>query len=97
MRAVLDVKPGALLVSQKAVVEQQGGFSVAVVGQDGKVDLRPVEPGERIGSLWVITKGLNPGETVIVAGLQFVRPGMAVKAEAAPTADDTASDPPNPR
>jgi RND family efflux transporter MFP subunit len=97
VRAVLDVKPGALLVSQKAVVEQQGGFSVAVVGQDGKVDLRPVEPGERIGSLWVITKGLNPGETVIVAGLQFVRPGMAVKAEAAPTADDTASDPPNPR
>jgi membrane fusion protein (multidrug efflux system) len=97
VRAVLDVKPGALLVPQKAVIEQQGGFSVAVVGPDGKVDLRPVEPGERIGPLWVITKGLNPGETVIVAGLQFVRPGTQVKAEPAPAPDDTTGDPPNPR
>jgi membrane fusion protein, multidrug efflux system len=62
----------------------QGGFRVDVVGADGKADIRAVEPGERVGSLWIIEKGLNPGENVIVAGLQFVRPGMKVKARPAP-------------
>jgi membrane fusion protein (multidrug efflux system) len=83
VRAALDVKTGALLVPQKAVTELQGGYRVAVVGQDGKVEIRPVEPGERVGELWVIEKGLKAGEQVIVAGLQYVRPGMAVKAKAA--------------
>jgi len=84
VRAALEVKNGALLVPQKAVTELQGGFRVDVVGADGKADIRAVEPGERVGSLWIIEKGLNPGENVIVAGLQFVRPGMKVKARPAP-------------
>jgi len=84
VRAALDTKTGALLVPQKAVTELQGGFRVVVVGADGKADIRPVEPGERVGSLWIIDKGLKAGENVIVAGLQFVRPGMTVKARPAP-------------
>ncbi len=84
VRAALEVKTGALLVPQKAVTELQGGFRVAVVGADDKADIRAVEPGERVGSLWIIEKGLKPGENVIVAGLQFVRPGMRVKAGPAP-------------
>jgi membrane fusion protein (multidrug efflux system) len=91
IRAALEVKTGALLVPQKAVTELQGGFRVAVVGPDSKVDIRSVEPGERVGSLWIIEKGLKPGESVIVAGLQFVRPGMSVKAKPAPSGDDGAS------
>lgn len=84
VRAALDVKTGALLVPQKAVTELQGGFRVVVVGADGKADVRAVEPGERVGSLWIIDKGLKAGENVIVAGLQFVRLGMTVKARPAP-------------
>jgi len=91
VRAALEVKTGALLVPQKAVTELQGGFRVAVVGADSKADIRTVEPAERVGSLWIIDKGLKPGESVIVAGLQFVRPGMSVKAKPAPAEDDTAS------
>ncbi|HKC13703.1 MAG TPA: efflux RND transporter periplasmic adaptor subunit [Vicinamibacteria bacterium] len=91
VRAALEVKTGALLVPQKAVTELQGGFRVAVVGPDSKVDIRTVEPGEKVGSLWIIEKGLKLGESVIVAGVQFVRPGMSVKAKPAPSEDDGAS------
>jgi membrane fusion protein (multidrug efflux system) len=91
VRAALEVRTGALLVPQKAVTELQGGFRVAVVGPDSKVEIRSVEPGERVGSLWIIDKGLKLGESVIVAGIQFVRPGMGVKAKPAPSEDDGAS------
>jgi membrane fusion protein (multidrug efflux system) len=91
VRAALDVKTGALLVPQKAVTELQGGFRVVVVGADGKADVRVVEPGERVGSLWIIDKGLKAGENVIVAGLQFVRPGTTVKARPAPPEREAAS------
>jgi membrane fusion protein (multidrug efflux system) len=80
IRAALDVKAGALLVPQRAVMELQGGYRVGVVGGDGKVEIRAVEPAERVSDLWVIDKGLRPGESVIVTGLQYVKPGMAVVA-----------------
>jgi membrane fusion protein, multidrug efflux system len=89
VRAALEVKTGALLVPQRAVMELQGGFRVAVVLADGKADIRAVEPGERQGDLWIIDKGLKAGESVIVSGLQYVRAGMTVKAK--PFAPETAS------
>jgi membrane fusion protein, multidrug efflux system len=85
VRAALGVKAGALLVPQRAVSELQGGYRVGVVGADGKAEIRAVEPGERVGELWVVDKGLKPGEQVIVAGLQYVRAGMAVQAKADPS------------
>lgn len=79
IRAALAVKTGALLVPQRAVMELQGGFRVGVVGADGKAEIRAVEPAERVEDLWVIDKGLKPGETVIVTGLQYLRPGASVR------------------
>jgi membrane fusion protein (multidrug efflux system) len=79
VRAALAVKTGALLVPQRAVMELQGGYRVGVVGADSKAEIRAVVPGERVEDLWVIDKGLKPGETVIVTGLQYVRPGASVK------------------
>ena len=69
LRAEIDQKPNAILVPQIAVQELQGTYSVAVVGSDNKVTLRPVQAGERFGSLWVIDSGLNAGEKVIVEGI----------------------------
>jgi len=40
--------------------------------------MRTVTVGERVGPLWVIEAGVHPGERVVVAGLQKVRPGMVV-------------------
>jgi len=78
VRAATDIKKGALLVPQRAVTELQGFFQVAVVGQGDKIDIRPVQTGERSGSLWIIEKGLSAGERVVVEGLQKVKPGMVV-------------------
>lgn len=88
VRAELDVKQGALLVPQSAVSELQGGMRVAVVGADGKAEIRAVEPGPRVGDLWVIEKGVKAGESVIVTGLQYIRAGTPVTARpAAPAAE----------
>lgn len=78
IRATSSVHKGALLVPQRAVTEIQGKYLVAVVGEGNKVDIRPVAPGERIGSDWIISEGLKDGEKIIVEGTQKVRPGAVV-------------------
>ena len=69
----------ALLVPQRAINDLQGKAQIAVIGQDGKVDLRIVETGPTYASMQVITKGLQPGENVVVEGMQKLRQGMVVK------------------
>ncbi len=83
VRALLQMRPGALLVPQRAVNELQGSYQVAVVGAGNRVDLRAVKPGERVGALWVIDEGLKPGERVVAEGIQKVRQGMVVTPEPA--------------
>ena len=78
VRALIETQKGALLVPQRAVTEIQGRYQMAVVGPDNKVDLRWVKVGERTGSMWVITEGLQPGERVIVEGIQKVKAGLPV-------------------
>ncbi len=69
---------GALLVPQKAVTELQGGYLVAVVGNDNRVSIRTVTVGDRSGSMWIIDQGLKPGERVVSEGVQKARDGIAV-------------------
>jgi RND family efflux transporter MFP subunit len=69
---------GALLVPQRAVVELQGSYQVAVVGNDNKVSIHPVKIGDRIGTQWIISDGVNPGDRVVVEGVQKVRQGIQV-------------------
>src|ERR1700704_5327206 len=80
VRASVKTQNGALLVPQRAVIELQGNYQVAVVGSDGKVSIRPVKVGERVGKLWIVTDGLKAGEHVIVEGAMKVRDGAPVKA-----------------
>jgi RND family efflux transporter MFP subunit len=78
VRAATDIKKGAMLVPQRAVSELQGFNQVAVVGPDNKVEIRPVQTGDRIDSLQIIEKGLSAGDRVVVEGIQKVKPGMVV-------------------
>jgi len=94
IRATMETKKGALLVPQRAVGELQGKFLVAVVGADNTVEIRPVVPAERVGSLWVIDQGLKPGETVVLEGIQKVRTGVRVVPK--PAATEGAAPPANP-
>jgi len=81
VRFVADMKKGAMVVPQEAVNELQGSYQVAVVGDDDKVSIRPVKMGERIGAMWEVTEGLEPGDKVVVEGIQKAREGAQVTAK----------------
>lgn len=78
LRAATSIQKGGVVVPQRAVKELQGSAQVAVLGPDSTASFRTVTTGERFGSLWEITKGLSPGEKVVVEGLQKVREGTHV-------------------
>jgi RND family efflux transporter MFP subunit len=69
----------ALLVSDRALDTDQGQKVVYVVDGDNKVVSRPVRLGALHDGLREITDGVQPGERVIVNGLQQVRPGLTVE------------------
>lgn len=78
VRAVTQIRKGALLVPQRAVTELQGTYQVAVVGPDNKVTIRSVDAGERVDTMWIIHEGLNAGDRVVAEGTQQVRNGTVV-------------------
>lgn len=76
--ATTGIKHGALLIPQRAVSELQGRYQVALVGPDNKVKIEDVTTGPRLGSLWLIESGLQPGERVVTEGLAKARDGSLV-------------------
>ena len=71
-------KYNALLINDSAVGTDQSVKYVFVVGADNKVEYRPVKLGPIVDGLRVIREGLNQGETIVVNGLQRVRPGSPI-------------------
>jgi len=78
VRGVMEQRKGALAVPQRAVMEAQGLFRLAVVADDGVVELRRVGMGPRVDGLWIVESGLKAGERVALEGLQRLRTGMQV-------------------
>lgn len=72
-------RPNAIVVPQQAVQQSQKGSFVFVVNADNKAEVRPVDPGPWDGENWIIWKGLNPGDLVIVSGVNKVLPSSPVK------------------
>jgi multidrug efflux system membrane fusion protein len=68
----------ALLIPQDGIAEDQEGRFAWVVDGSNKVQQRPVTTGPSYGSLQLIQQGLEPGERVVVSGLQDLQPGMTV-------------------
>ena len=81
MRIKIGTKKDAMLIPQRAVNEVQGEYQVVVLSADNKAEFRAVEVGERSGSDWIITKGLELNERVVVEGFQRLRNGMPVSAK----------------
>lgn len=71
------------VVPQAAVLEDREGRYVFVVGPDNKVQQRRIETGETLGTEWAVESGLVVGETIVVQGIQQVRPGLEVRPMAA--------------
>jgi membrane fusion protein (multidrug efflux system) len=80
-RAAIENVPDALVVPERALVDLQGSYQLGVVGADNKAEIRPVKIGPHYNRQVVITEGLKEGETVIVEGMQKVRPGMVLTAK----------------
>jgi membrane fusion protein (multidrug efflux system) len=75
-------RDSALAIPQRAIQQALGRQFVYVVGKGDTVATRDVQPGPWSGTLWIIDKGLSPGERVIVDGVQKAAPGRTVKAVA---------------
>lgn len=82
MRINEGVSQHALLVPQRGVTHNDSGEPTAlIVDKDDKVELRTLTTSHAIGDKWLVTAGLEPGDRVIVSGLQFVKPGGKVRVQ----------------
>jgi len=71
-----ETVPGALLVPQRAVQQVLDKTFVLVVGDDGKSQARSVELGPKVGSYYIVTRGIVESDNVIVEGLTKLQDGM---------------------
>ena len=86
VRAVIveGIKTNAILAPQRGISRNQKGQATAmVVNKEGKVEARILQAERTIGSDWLVEKGLEEGDQVIVEGLQKIRPGASVQANPA--------------
>jgi RND family efflux transporter MFP subunit len=67
-----------VLIPDEAVGADQDRRIVYVVGSDDTVAAKPIRPGPKIDGYRVVRDGLTGGETIVVAGLMRIRPGMKV-------------------
>lgn len=78
------VRPGAIAIPQRAVLEGPGSKIVLTVNAQGIVEPRPIEVGDWAGDEWIILSGLKAGDQVIVDGVVKARPGSPVTIAKAP-------------
>lgn len=72
----------AIAIPQQAITRTQQGNTVTIVGADGKLSTRDVEITMAQDNQWIVQKGLQAGDQVVVDGLQKLQmmpPGTAVK------------------
>lgn len=65
-----QVQPKALLVPQRAVQQTLGKYFVGVVNENGEMQNKEVQPGQKVGNFWIVNSGLQEGDTIIVDGFQ---------------------------
>ena len=77
--------PTVLRISDNVLITRAEGAQVAVVGADGKVQLRPIQLGRDFGSYVEVLSGLAPADRVIINPPDAIADGMTV--QVAPTAN----------
>ncbi len=89
-----DTKTHAILVPQRSVLQGPQGPFVFVVNGEEKIEIRGVTASDWRGNQWLIDKGLEAGDRVVVNGLMKIGPGAPVKAVPWVTAKRDESTPP---
>jgi RND family efflux transporter MFP subunit len=90
VRLLGDKARPVAVVPEAALGVDLGKHFVLVLGPGDKVQYRAVELGRAVGELRIVTAGLNPGERIVTAGLQKVKPGDRVTPKAADAPVNTA-------
>ena len=90
VKADTEVRHGALLVPQAAVVELQGLHQVYIAGSDGKAHVASLTLGPQVGDKWLVESGVKAGDKVITDNLQKLGDGAPVSPHDGPDAAPTA-------
>jgi len=96
VRVLFDTVKGAVVVPARGVIDTQGMKSLMVVDESGTVRSQPVTLGFEDKDMVIVSKGLSPGDLVIVDGIRRVRAGMTVKPEVEAMDTDNGSGRPAP-
>ena len=81
IRVPVDQRADMLLVTERAVAQDQGGSYLLVLDNENKVGRRSVVTGQVVDGLVVIEEGLSKDDRVVVKGVQRARPGFEVTPE----------------
>ena len=81
VRIQKDLYPDALVVPQQAINQLQSKYQVFVVDDSSRIQPKLVVVGQRIGSNWIVTEGLKPGEQVAIVGSMMLKPAMQVRSK----------------
>ena len=81
LRMPVEKRENALLVTERAIGSDQSGRYLLTVNSENMVEKKPIRMGRLENGLRVIEEGLQPGERVVVNGLQRARPGAKVDPE----------------
>jgi membrane fusion protein (multidrug efflux system) len=91
------MRPNAIVVPQRAVLQGAKSHFVWVIGKDGKAEQRMVDVGQWRDDDWFVNEGLKAGERIVVDGAVRVTAGAPLKvaetAPAAPAKDGPAAGP----
>ena len=78
IRTVVEERKDALVIPTRAMIELQGQFTVFVVDENNKVQLRVLKTSTTFGQFTVVDAGLKEGDRIIVEGMMKVKPDMVV-------------------
>lgn len=81
VRAQTGIQSNVFVLPQRAVMEMQDKYQIAVVGESNKVQVRNVKVGSQVGANWIVEDGLKSGERVVVEGTQKATDGAVVNPE----------------
>ncbi len=74
-----EMRPGALLIPQRAIQQLLGKTFVTIVGEDNKAETRAIKIGPRIGNLCIIEDGVTTTDHIVVEGFMKASPGTLLK------------------
>lgn len=78
IKARMAVLENGIMIPQRCIKELQGRYSVFIINEENKVEMREVKVGPKISNFWVIEEGLITGEKVVYEGIQKVKEGGMV-------------------